>query len=86
VTLPGRKAIEFLIDRGHLEHIDPTSAASSGDLVLGRAERRLLTAAAGLAAGDHDGSFAASYDAYRMAAESLLIRQGYGQPAATVRT
>ena len=76
MTLPGRRTIEFLIGRNRLEHIDPTSAAASGELVLARAERRLLTAAAGLAAGDHDGAFAASYDAYRMAAESLLIRQG----------
>jgi len=41
-----------------------------------RAELRLATAAAALDLGDVEGAFAAAYDAYRMAAESLLVRQG----------
>ena len=66
----------FLIERGRLETIqaiDPVAAASAA---FERAERRLRTAAAGLELGDVDGAYAAAYDAYRMAAEALLIRQG----------
>jgi hypothetical protein len=59
-----------------LEHIDGPSAPSGADLVLARSSKRLATAAGGLAAGDSEGAFAAAYDAYRMAAESLVIRQG----------
>ena len=44
--------------------------------MLGRAERRLLTAAGGISFGDVEGGFAAAYDAYRRAAEGLLVRQG----------
>lgn len=35
-----------------------------------------MTARAGLEGGDIEGAFVAAYDAYRMAAESLLLRQG----------
>ena len=36
----------------------------------------LTTASSGLGGGDVEGAFVAAYDAYRMAAESLLVRQG----------
>jgi hypothetical protein len=43
----------------------------------GLAARRVeTTAAAALTGGDIDGAYVAAYDAYRMAAESLLARQG----------
>ena len=72
----GRSTIEYLLGRGRLERIDGKMAADSSAAIIGRAERRLLTAGGGLKAGDVEGAFAAAYDAYRMAAEALLIRQG----------
>ena len=72
----GRNTIEFLLDRGRLEHIDAATAAESAVRVADRAARRLLTARGGLTVGDHEGAFAAAYDAYRMAAEALLVCQG----------
>ena len=72
----GARTVEFLLGRRRLERIDGSSAVVSAGLVAGRAGRRLLTAEGGLRAGDFDGAFAASYDAYRMAAEALLVCQG----------
>ena len=72
----GRSTIEYLLGRGRLERIDATTAGDSAAAIIGRAERRLLTANGGLNVGDIEGAFAAAYDAYRMAAEVLLIRQG----------
>ncbi len=72
----GDRTVLFLLERGRLEvivAIDPATAASTA---LDRATRRLRTAAAGLELGDADGAYAAAYDAYRMAGEALLIRQG----------
>ena len=43
--------------------------------MLDRAERRLTTALAGLGGGDVEGACVAAYDADRMTAESLLMRQ-----------
>lgn len=72
----GKSAVEFLLGRSRLEHIDGATAAGSALTIIGRARRRLLTADAGLGAGDIEGGFVAAYDAYRMAAEALLICQG----------
>jgi hypothetical protein len=72
----GRNTIDYLLGRGRLERIDGSRAGESSATIIGRATRRLLTANGGLAAGDVEGAFAAAYDAYRMAAEALLIRQG----------
>ena len=72
----GRTTIEYLLGRGRLERIDGKTADDSAATIIGRAARRLLTADGGLKAGDIEGAFAAAYDAYRMAAEALLIRQG----------
>ena len=72
----GRNTIAFLLGRGRLERIDGSTAGETSATIIGRATRRLLTADGGLAAGDVEGAFAAAYDAYRMAAEALLIRQG----------
>jgi hypothetical protein len=47
------------------------------EALIGRAVLRAeTTAAAALAGGDVDGAYVAAYDAYRMAAESLLARLG----------
>ena len=72
----GRNTIGYLLGRGRLERIDGSTAGEASATIIGRATRRLLTADGGLAAGDVEGAFAAAYDAYRMAAEALLIRQG----------
>ena len=72
----GRTTIEYLLGRGRLERIDGETAGDSAATIIGRAARRLLTAEGGLAASDIEGAFAAAYDAYRMGAEALLIRQG----------
>ena len=72
----GRNTIEYLLGRGRLERIDGKTAGDSAAAIIGRAARRLLTADGGLKVGDVEGAFAAAYDAYRMAAEALLIRQG----------
>ena len=82
----GRSTIEYLLGRGRIERIDGKTAGDSAATIIGRAERRLLTADGGLKVGDFEGAFAAAYDAYRMAAEALLIRQGLPRPAARVRT
>ena len=72
----GRNTVEFLINRNRLEQIAGKAASESAFLLLDRATRRLLTAAGGLEVGDAEGAFSAAYDAYRMAAEALLICQG----------
>jgi uncharacterized protein (UPF0332 family) len=72
----GRSTTEYLLRRGRLERIDGTDADTAAETIVGRATRRLRTADGGLAAGDVEGAFVAAYDAYRMAAEALLIRQG----------
>lgn len=72
----GERTVDFLVQRGRLETISVTDAAAAANTALDRAVLRLRTAAGGLEAGDVDGAYAAAYDAYRMAAESLLVRQG----------
>lgn len=73
---PGQQTINFLLQRGRLEPIDIADVTSAANTALDRASRRLRTATAGFTGGDLEGAFAAAYDAYRMAAESLLIHQG----------
>lgn len=72
----GRKTVEYLVGAGRLESVALEGSADSADLILSRATRRLATASAGFDGGDIDGAFVAAYDAYRMASESLLARQG----------
>jgi hypothetical protein len=72
-----KRTIEYLIDRGRLERITVENTAATAETLVGRATRRLeTTAAAALSGGDVDGAYVAAYDAYRMAAEALLVRQG----------
>ncbi len=72
----GRGTIEYLVRAGRLERVTLEGNDESVNPILGRAGRRLTTATAGLDGGDIDGAFVAAYDSYRMAAESLLARQG----------
>lgn len=71
----GRSTVAYLIEVGRLERIADEGRGEAGDWLLGQAERRLATAIAGLDLEDFSGAFAVAYDAYRMAAESLLLRQ-----------
>ena len=72
----GRSTIDYLIGRGRLEQIAAGASASTARAILTRAGRRLGSARAVLDTGDHEGAYVAAYDAYRMAAESLLAQQG----------
>lgn len=70
----GREAVEYLIERGRLESIAAVDADATSSAILDRAIRRIRTASLAWELGDLDGAFSAAYDAYRMAAESLLAR------------
>jgi hypothetical protein len=73
----GARTVQYLISQGRLESIEADDLAVSAEALVGRATLRVeATAAAALKAGDVDGAYVAAYDAYRMAAESLLVRQG----------
>jgi len=72
----GRSTVEYLVSHGRLEQVAAEGARDAAGGLLDRAERRLTTASAGLGGSDAEGAFVAAYDAYRMAAESLLLRQG----------
>jgi hypothetical protein len=72
----GERTVEFLLNRGRLEHIEAEELATMADALIERASRRVTTANAALDLGDVDGAYAAAYDTYRMVAESLLARQG----------
>ena len=73
----GVRTVQYLVDRARLESFEATDLGQLAHALIGRAARRVeTTAAAALAGGDVDGAYVAAYDAYRMAAESLLARQG----------
>jgi hypothetical protein len=73
----GRRTVQYLVDKERLENIEAAGLGALAEALLGRAALRVgTTAAAALAGGDVDGAYVAAYDAYRMAAESLLARQG----------
>src|SRR5258708_40015472 len=83
----GEQTVQFLIDRGRLESFEASDLAALADALTGRASLRLeATARAALKNGDVDGAYAAAYDAYRMAAEALLGRQGLRATALTWRS
>jgi HEPN domain-containing protein len=63
----GRRAIEFLLQKGRLERIDPGTSQ--------QAKRRLETARLALEEGDAESAYSLAYTAYRMCAEGLLARQ-----------
>jgi len=73
----GERTVQYLVDKGRLESIEAEDLGALAGALIRRAMLRVdTTAAAALAGGDVDGAYVASYDAYRMAAESLLARQG----------
>lgn len=71
----GQAAIEFLIGRERLEHVVGDSRTQDADRLIRDASRRLGSART-LVGSDDGSAFSLAYDAYRMAAESLLARQG----------
>jgi hypothetical protein len=72
----GERTVQFLVDRNRLESFEAKDLAALTEALIGRAVLRVeTTATAALAGGDVDGAFVAAYDAYRMAAEALLVRQ-----------
>lgn len=73
----GGRTVQYLLGKGRLESIEAEDLGQQVTALLGRADLRVgTTAAAALDGGDVDGAYVAAYDAYRMAAESLLARQG----------
>lgn len=72
----GRSTIDYLLGSHKLEQLLGGDAAVSAIGLVERASLRITTAQAGLNGGDPEGAFVAAYDAYRMAADSLLVRQG----------
>lgn len=72
----GEVTLAHLMARGRLEALGETDLAEAADGAVIRARKRLVTAASALDGDDIDGAYAAAYDAYRMAAEALLLRQG----------
>ncbi len=73
----GEQTLQFLIDRGRLESFEASDLPAVAAAQIDRAALRLeATAVGALEKGDIDGAYAAAYDAYRMAAEALLGRQG----------
>lgn len=75
--LKGEQTVMYLIDRGRLESLEASDLTALADAQIHRATLRLTaTAISALENGDVDGAYAAAYDAYRMAAEALLGRQG----------
>ena len=73
----GERAVHYLIGRGRLESFESTDLAELAEAQVTRAALRVeATAVAALKMGDVDGAYVAAYDAYRMAADSLLARQG----------
>src|SRR5215469_13928158 len=71
----GQQAIRFLLDRGRLETLEAVSLAEAADALLERATRRHATSQSALKLDDLAGAYSTGYDAYRIAAESLLARQ-----------
>jgi hypothetical protein len=73
----GEAVVQFLMTRGRLESFAAADLAVLANAQIDRAALRVeATAVAALTQGHIDGAYVAAYDAYRMAAESLLARQG----------
>jgi hypothetical protein len=73
----GEQTVQFLVERGRLESFVASDLPALASAQVRRAVLRPeATAVSALEKGDVDGSYAAAYDAYRMAAEALLGRQG----------
>ena len=73
----GKRTVQYLADKGRLESFEGENLGALAEALIARATLRVdTTAEAALAGGDVDGAYVAAYDGYRMAAESLLARQG----------
>lgn len=73
----GERTVRYLIGKGRLENIEAEDLDDQAEALLERASLRVgTTATAALEGGDVDGAYVAAYDAYRMSAESLLVREG----------
>lgn len=73
----GERTVQYLVDKGRLESFETKELGAQAVALIQRAALRVdTTAAAALEGGDVDGAYVAAYDAYRMAGESLLARQG----------
>lgn len=71
----GEQTIRFLVDRGRLEILQAVTLAEASDALLERATLRHATSQSALKLDDLAGAYSTAYDAYRIAAESLLARQ-----------
>jgi hypothetical protein len=69
------QTVTFLLGRGRLETLQAVSLREASSELLERATRRLATAVSALTLDDLAGAYSNAYDAYRIAAESLLARQ-----------
>lgn len=73
----GERTVRYLVDKGRLESFESADLGEVAAALSQRAARRVQTTAeAALKGGDLEGAYVAAYDAYRMAAETLLARQG----------
>jgi hypothetical protein len=73
----GELTVQYLVNKGRLESFEAEDLGVLAEALIGRAALRAgTTAAAAFEGGDVDGAYVIAYDAYRMAAESLLARQG----------
>jgi hypothetical protein len=73
----GERTVQYLLDQGRLESFEAEEFGALAKLLIGRASLRVeTTAAAALEGGDLEGAYVAAYDAYRIAAETLLALQG----------
>jgi hypothetical protein len=71
----GEQTVRFLLGQGRLETLEAISLSEASDELLERATRRHATAQSALELGDLAGACSTAYDAYRIAAESLVARQ-----------
>ena len=73
----GERTVQYLVEKGRLESFEVQDLGAQAAALIGRAALRVdTTAVAALGGGDVDGAYVAAYDAYRMAADSILACQG----------
>ena len=70
----GSAAIDFLVDKERLESVSAEGRTKAADRLIQDASKRLCSARS-LLGSDSGSAFSLAYDAYRMAADSLLARQ-----------
>lgn len=72
----GQSTVDFLVKRGRLEFVNDSESDHASIVLMGRASDRLASASTIADSKDVNGAYSLAYDAYRMAAEALLLRQG----------